>query len=442
MSFTDRFSDGLSIVAEKVDDNKYLNSLKNAFTYYLPFILVGSFASLFKSLISSEDSGLARWVPWLANLDDAFTAMNFATMTFMTVPIVFLLGWQLAKRNGTPEHATAVLAVVSYVYVVPHSVQALLADGTEGGTVSGLGEGALGAQGLFIGIIWTIAVTELFHWLLSIDRLRIRMPDSVPPAISQSFNALIPVLLTLTGSAVAGLLFQLATGSALNEWVYEVLQRPLEVVFQSSAGIILMALFAQLFWFLGIHGGLVISPIRNPLMASGIAANIAAVNAGGDPTQPLTYGFWVTFIVLGGAGGTLGLCLVGMVMSRQSDLRAISRIALVPGICGISEPMVFGVPLLLNPLYAIPFILNAGVSAAIALAATSIGFIQPNTVDVPFGVPIFINGFIGFGWQGVVVQAVILVATTLTWIPFVKIDDRRAAREATASEALAQGAAA
>ncbi|WP_103063462.1 PTS sugar transporter subunit IIC [Actinomyces qiguomingii] len=436
-SLSDRFSDGLTSIAEKVDDNKYLNSLKNSFSYFLPFILVGSFASLLRTLVSSQETGLARWVPALASLDGAFTAMNFATMSFMTIPIVILLGWQLAKRNGTPTQATAVLCVAAYVTVVPHSVQALLEDGSDGGTAAGLGDGALGAQGLFIGIIWTVAITELFRWLSGIKALRITMPDSVPPAITQSFNSLIPVFLILTFSAVFGVLFRLGTGSYLNEWVYAVLQHPLESIFQSTAGIILMAVFAQLFWFLGIHGGLVISPIRNPLFATAIAANIAAVNAGAQPTQPLTYGFWVTFIVLGGAGGILGLTIVGALISKQEDLRMISRLGFVPAVCGISEPLVFGVPLVLNPLYAIPFIFNTGISAAIALGAMNLGFIQANTVDVPFGVPIFINGFIGFGWQGIVVQAVILAATTLMWLPFVAIDDRRAAKEALKEDSAA-----
>ena len=122
--FSEKFTDGLALVAEKVDDNKYLGSLKNAFTYFLPFILVGSFATLLNTLIASPTTGLAIWVPWLANLAPAFTAMNFATLSFMTIPIVFLLAMQLGKRNKTPEFATGVLAVTAYIAIVPQAVTA------------------------------------------------------------------------------------------------------------------------------------------------------------------------------------------------------------------------------------------------------------------------------------------------------------------------------
>ncbi|MEL4506389.1 PTS transporter subunit EIIC [Luteococcus sp. H138] len=389
----EKFTDGLATVAEKVDDNKYLSSLKNAFTFYLPFILVGSFATLLTTLISSPQTGLAKWVPWLAKLGPAFSGINFATMSFMTIPIVFILGMQFAKRNKTPELATGALSVVAYITVVPQVVTGLVQN-ADPVTTPGLAVGALGAQGLFVGVLWTIVITELFRFLAKVKWLQIKMPPSVPPAVTQSFNSLLPIFIILVFSSVFGVLFKLATGSYLNEFIYKALQAPLEVLFQTSAGVVLMVIVAQLFWFLGIHGGLVVSPIRNPLFASAIAANVAAANAGEQPTQILTYGFWQAFAVLGGAGCTLSLIFAALLVSKQDDLKAISKIGFLPGICGISEPMVFGVPLLLNPIYAIPFIGNAAVASGIGVAAIKLGFIHANTVDVPFGVPIFLNGFI------------------------------------------------
>lgn len=429
-SFGERFSESLSTVAEKVEENKYLNSLKNAFAYYLPFILVGSFATLLNTLISSKTTGLAIWVPALAELGPGFTALNFATMSFMTIPIVFLLGLLLGRRNGTQEYATAALAVVAYITVVPQVVTAAVTDQPDLTTsAAGVPAAALGAQGLFVGILWTIVITELFRWLASVDALRIKMPASVPPAVSSSFSNLLPVFIVLVFSAIFGILFRMLTGAYLNEWIYKVLQAPLEVIFQSTAGIVIMLMTAQLFWFLGIHGGLVISPIRNPLMAAGIATNVALHNAGDAPTQILTFGFWLVFGVVGGAGMTLGLNIAGMLFSSQQDLKLVCRLGLLPGLFSISEPMVFGVPLVLNPVYVIPFIGNAGISGFIGVMAHQIGFVTPNVVDVPFGLPILLNAFISYGWQGIVVQAIIIVVCTLTWIPFVKIDDRRARRE-------------
>lgn len=114
--------DALITVAEKIDDNKYLQAIKNAFTAYMPFIIVGSFGTLFTALISSPKTGLAQWIPALESLSGAFSAMNFATMTFMTVPIIFLIAMYLARFNKTPEYLTGVVAVASYISVVPHSI--------------------------------------------------------------------------------------------------------------------------------------------------------------------------------------------------------------------------------------------------------------------------------------------------------------------------------
>ena len=109
----------------------------------------------------------------------------------------------------------------------------------------------------------------------------------------------------------------------------------------------------------GYHGGLVVEPIRSPLSAAALAANIAAVEAGLEATQPLTRGLWTVFVVVGGAGLTLSLIFAILLFSKRQDHRAIAKLSLLPGICGIGEPMVFGLPLVLNPTFAIPFILNS-----------------------------------------------------------------------------------
>lgn len=424
------FEDVLLTVAEKVDDNKYLASVKNTFTVFMPFIIVGSFAVLFKVMISSSKTGLAQWIPILEKLAPAFTAINFATLGVMTIPIVFLVAMYLAKFNKVPEYISGIVAVAAYISVVPHTVVITIDEVT--GTAAGIPSAALGAQGLFMGMILTIVVIQFFSKLVKIEKLKIKMPASVPAGIAVSFNTMIPILITLTVTSVLGGLFYNFTGSYLNEWVYKVMQSPLEIIFQSPAGIIAIVIISQLFWLLGIHGGLVISPIRNPLIAAAVAANIAAVNAGEVATQPVTYGFWLNFIVIGGAGMVLSLIIAIFLFSKRDDHRMIAKLGFFPSLFGISEPIVFGLPLVLNPTFAIPFIFNSAISCGIALFATRIGFMVCNTIDTPFGVPIIIGPFIGHGWQGVVVQTISIVVCIFTWMPFVLIANRQSKREAKA----------
>lgn len=428
MGFKDKMEDRLMDIADFVDNNVYLSSIKNAFTDYVPFIIVGSFGTLLGSLISNERTGLAQWIPALKNLAPAFSAMSFAAVSCMTIPVIFLIALHLARAKKMPEFLTAILCVIAYFSMVPNVVTVVIEEVS--GTASGLGGGVLGAQGLFIGMLTAVLITNLFQKLTSIEKLKIKMPDSVPQGIAVSFNILIPVFVIITLTSIFGALFHLATGSYINEFIYDIIQAPLSAIVQTTPGIIIMALACQLFWFLGIHGGLVVEPIRSPLSAAALAANIAAVEAGQAATQPLTRGLWTVFIVVGGAGLTLSLIFAILMFSRRQDHRAIAKLSLLPGICGIGEPMVFGLPLVLNPVFAVPFILNSGIAAAIALGAIKIGFISCSTVDAPFGLPLFINAALSYGWRGAIVQLVILVVGTLIWIPFVLMSNRMAEKAA------------
>lgn len=428
MKFSEKFQDTLLDIAEKVDGNQYLTAIKNAFTTYMPFLIVGSFASLFNYLICSTSIGLAALIPAAASLSPAFTAINFATVTFMAIPVVFLISMNLAKGDKIPVQIAGLVGICSYICVVPQTVT--VAIDAVSGSAAGLASTVVGAQGLFIGMIMAIVSEKLFARLMKIEKIKIKMPASVPAAISQSFNTLIPMMITMVIVAIVGVVFRIITGSYLNEWIYSAIQAPLEAIFQSPAGIIGIVIISQLFWFLGIHGGLIISPIRNPLMAAALAANTAAVAAGGVATQPVTMGFWCWFVVMGGAGMVLSLIIAVLIFSKRDDHRMIAKLGLVPAICGISEPVVFGLPLVLNPTFAIPFIFNSGIATAIALFFTNIGFLPCNVVDAPFGLPILIGAFIGHGWQGVVVELIILVVTTLIWVPFVLIANNQAKKEA------------
>src|SRR5699024_3119413 len=234
----------------------------------------------------------------------------------------------------------------------------------------------------------------------------------------------IPIAITLILTSVLGQLFAQATGSYLNEYIYAIIQAPLEAIVQTPAGIIILVVLAQMFWLVGIHGGLIVSPVRNPLLIAALADNINTLNAGGVPSNPVTLGFWNVFMVVGGAGLTFSLVIALLLFSKNEDSKAIAKISLVPGIFGISEPIVFGLPLVLNPTFAIPFVFSSGIGTAIGLFANSLGFITPNTVDVPFGLPIGLGAFLGYGWSGVIVQLIIVAVGVLCYIPFVLAENR------------------
>lgn len=424
----DKLQNVLLSISSKVETNKYLGSIKEAFTMFVPFIIVGSFGSMLNILVSGAN-GLAQWVPWLSNLSPAFTAINFVTISCMSLPIAFLIGYKLAEKENLPQLESGLIGLLSYLAVCPNTISTVVEGLKDPVVVNGLGAGVIGAQGLFVSMIMSMVAVKFFGLLTNIDAIKIKMPDSVPTGIARSFNILIPIFIIITAFSVGGCLFNTFTGNYLNVWIYNIIQLPLQALANTTGGILVLALVNQLFWFLGIHGGMVIEGVRGPLSAAGLAENISAVQAGGVATNILTRGFWTSFVVVGGGGITLSLLIAIFIFSKREDHKSIAKFSLIPGICGINEPVVFGLPLVLNPIFAIPFILNSVIAAFIAVVATNIGFLTCGVLDCPPGLPVFVTGFISYGIHGIIVQAIILIITFIIWVPFVLMSNKQAKLE-------------
>ena len=420
----DKLQNVLLSISSKVEKNKYLGSIKEAFTMFVPFIIVGSFGSMLNILVAGAN-GLAKWVPWLSKLSPAFTTINFVTISCMSLPIAFLIGYKLAEKEQVPQLESGLIGLLSYLAVCPNTISTVVEGLKDPVVSSGLGSGVIGAQGLFVSMIMSILAVKLFKVLTNIDAIKIKMPDSVPTGIARSFNILIPIFIIITVFSVAGCLFNAYTGNYINVWIYNIIQVPLQALANTTVGIVILSLVNQIFWFLGIHGGMVIEGVRGPLSAAGIAENISAVQAGGVATNILTRGFWTSFVVVGGGGITLSLLIAIFIFSKREDHKSIAKFSLIPGICGINEPVVFGLPLVLNPIFAIPFIINSAIAALIAIGATNIGFITCGILDCPPGLPVFITGFISYGFNGIIVQAIILAVTFVIWIPFVLLSNKQ-----------------
>lgn len=424
----DKLQNVLLSISSKVETNKYLGSIKEAFTMFVPFIIVGSFGSMLNILVSGAN-GLAQWVPWLSNLSPAFTAINFVTISCMSLPIAFLIGYKLAEKENLPQLESGLIGLLSYLAVCPNTISTVVEGLKDPVVVNGLGAGVIGAQGLFVSMIMSMVAVKFFGLLTNIDAIKIKMPDSVPTGIARSFNILIPIFIIITAFSVGGCLFNTFTGNYLNVWIYNIIQLPLQALANTTGGILVLALANQLFWFLGIHGGMVIEGVRGPLSAAGLAENISAVQAGGVATNILTRGFWTSFVVVGGGGIPLSLLIAIFIFSKREDHKSIAKFSLIPGICGINEPVVFGLPLVLNPIFAIPFILNSVIAAFIAVVATNIGFLTCGVLDCPPGLPVFVTGFISYGIHGIIVQAIILIVTFIIWVPFVLMSNKQAKLE-------------
>lgn len=342
-ALVDKISKLLMPFAKFMNTNKYITTIRDTFVLYMPFIMVGSFASLFSSLLCSDTIGLAAIdiFSWLTLLQPAFNALNFATISCMSLIIVAILGGLLGKKNGMKSYTAAGIAFCCYISLIPQEVQATI-DEASAIVSNTLSASSFNAQGLFLAIFVAIISVELFSFLMKFEKIKIKMPKEVPEGISSSFNAIIPAAIVLFLMAIIGGMFKSGTGYYINEWFYNVLQAPFHSITETPLGLIIIVFMTQILWWFGIHGGMVMSSVTEGLMIAGLAANIEAVNSGAVATHWFTKAFNVTFLAAGGSGIVISLLVCLILFSKRDEYKQISKACLIPALFSISEPAAWG----------------------------------------------------------------------------------------------------
>ena len=286
----------------------------------------------------------------------------------------------------------------------------------------------MGAQGLFVAILVGLLVGEAVPALAKNEKLRIKMPDSVPPAVAQSFNLVIPIIIVFMVSGILSFLFNSFTEGGIQYIIYNSIQVPFRSLGNNIFTVLIFALAQQFLWILGIHGPNTLSAIRSVMFAEQGVANLAYYGTTGTTVGcpfPLT---WASindaFGNTGGSGATLGLIIAIFLVARKDKTQmTIGKLALAPGLFNINEPLMFGLPIVMNPIYAIPFIATPLVCNIIGYLCTIVfQIIPPVTLDVGWTTPGFLIPFLGSGGHNVlslVVGVLCVVVSTLIYMPFV-----------------------
>ncbi|MCS3407335.1 PTS sugar transporter subunit IIC [Serratia sp. AKBS12] len=429
MSFRDRLIDSLGAFANKFNSYRYIMAIKASFITLMPVIIVGAFSVLISNMVMDPKNGLASFAmfSFLADFKPIMSSINYATLSFLNIGAVFLIGIELGKINGSRSLFPGLLAVICFIAVTPTTVE-LMVNNQMQVVKDVLAKQFSDTRSLFLGMFIAILSVELYSRLETLDRLKIKMPESVPPNVSASFSALIPAIITVVAIATFGFAFHRVTGIYLYDAVYQVVQQPLETVVQSLPGILILMFVAQLFWVIGIHGNQMVKPIREPLLLGAIMVNMTAFEQGKEIPNIITMPFWDVYMSIGGSGITLGLLFAVMIATKRKEMREISKLSLGPSFFNINEPVIFGMPIMLNPILAIPFIITPLITGTIGYFATSIGFAGKAVVMVPWTTPPIINAWLSTaGSMGAVVtQLICIVVATLIYLPFVKVAARRA----------------
>ncbi len=439
---SEQLTEKLLMIANKVASQKHMCAIKNAFTTLIPVIITGSFCTLITNVVcATEGNGLSvgklPGMQWLAMFTDWFNAANYATLNFFTVAAVVLIGLELGKLNNIKGYMPGIVALCSFVSCLPTFVEVTQNDAVI--KVSGvLGKDYTASRGLFLGIIIALISVEIYTKLVKSGIMKISMPESVPSNVSESFNVLFPSMATVLICALFNFITTKCIGMSLYQIIYTFLQTPLEKVMQGLPGLLVLMFVAQAFWCIGIHGNQIIKPVRDPLLNAAILANTEMVAQGiTDPSRLniINMSFWDTYMSLGGSGCTIGLLIAIFLLSKRSDYRAIAKLEVAPAIFEINEPMTFGLPIVLNPLLVVPFILTPLITGTFAYFMTRIGFAGVCVYAMPWTTPPILSALLSTGGSvgAVITQIVCIVMSVVIYAPFVMLANK--AKDAAADSA-------
>lgn len=410
--------DNLMPVLGKLAQNIYLQSIRDAFCIFaLPLIISGSIFLIIANPPTALGWGVINaWnnaiTPIQSNIMIGFN-LSFG---IMAVAVAFGTAYSLASRWDMDEALCGMLSLVCFLIVCfPASDISKVPFGDI--------LNYLGGQGLFIAIIWGILTTFIVK-IFTKKGLVIKMPAGVPPYVVRTFSALVPFFIMITLSWALEWIVWANLHITLPQLVLEVF-KPLVAVSNSYPAALIEIVLMMLLWSLGIHGMNVVSSVAYPFWTAQLAANTAARSAGTPLHGIITEPFFHMFTHIGGSGLTWPLVIM-FLFSASKQLKSIGKIEFIPAIFNINEPIMFGAPLVLNPIMFIPFILSPAVAVTVNYIAFYSGIVPKIVMQPPFTVPVFFGGIIATGgyWQGAALQLVNLILSALIYFPFFKLFEK------------------
>lgn len=409
-------------VAAKISGNKYLLAMRDAFSTILPFMIVGSIFGIISWVVLDPtgtimgESGMNLGFMITGLTGDEYMSSGFVdalakgqalcslvtTIGFdlFSLLLVLSFSYKLGAIWGGDKFTTALAGAAAFFIVTPQSI----------GETSGFATAYFGNKAVLTAILVSTISSWLFIKLSKNEKLVIKMPPSVPPAVSKSFAALIPVGITLGIFAVFSAVLIWTKQPALNDLIYMAIQAPLMGFSQGIGFALLYQVIVWFFWWFGIHGHNVTAAIQNSIY---MPAQLA--NQTGEASYIFSNGFFEA-----GLMHVMGLVIAILIFSKKEDLKAVTKVGAPGMIFNIQEPLAFGLPIVLNPMLLIPYILAPLANTIIGWIAISSGIFPVFRFVVPWTMPLFFGGLIGTGSiMGGLLQLIWLAADIVIYAPFV-----------------------
>lgn len=417
-------------LAAKLNSQRHVVAVRDAFILAFPLTMAGSlillvnFAILDPGGFVAQVLQLERFFPNLAEAQQIFAPVVVGTTNIMSIFVVYLIGRNIALSHKQDELLAGLTAIGTF-FILYNPAEVF--EETEYMVTQ-----YLGAEGLFVAMIVGLLVGELFSRFAATDRLKITMPEQVPSNVARSFSVVIPIILVLVIFSILNYLIILVAPDGLNELIFRVIQTPLQNMGGNIFAVLTFALISNLLWVMGIHGPNTIAAVRDPIFAPMGLENLDYVAEHGTTwgvPYPIQWGSMNDgFGNYGGSGMTLGLVIAILIVSKRADYKKLAKLSLAPGLFNINEPMVFGLPIVLNPILIIPFVLTPMVNIMIGYFFTVTELIPPIGYTVPWTTPGPLIPFLGAGGSvaGLLVGLLCLVVSVFCYMPFVIAANRAA----------------
>lgn len=325
----------------------------------------------------------------------------------------------LEQANGATFNISAMIAVlgISYNYIKLEGQEPL-------------------SGAIIVGLI----VGSVYCWFLKKD-IRIKMPAGVPEGVSNAFSALIPGAVIVVGATVIHGICSMGFHTTAMELIYNVIQTPLQGMTDSIGSALLMCFLTPFLWFFGVHGSTIVGGIMTGILQANSLENQALIDQGIELTVEngghiVTMQFFDQFINVTGAGLTIGLVIYMFFMAKSKQMKTLGRLEMVPALFNINEPVLFGLPIVMNPVLAFPFIAMPVISCILQYAALYTGLCPLyGATQVPWTCPPIISGFLIGGWRTALLQLVIFIISFFVYLPFAKrVDKLNLVKEAEAEK--------
>ena len=412
-------------VAGKLGTNRYLKAISSGFIAIMAATIVGSIFTLIGNL------PFTGWTTWLAStgLNKILALPGQCTTDLIAVYAVFFIAYNLAQTFEVDGEGAGLAALVSF-FVVTRRATYFASAAEDAAAVSALSTGFLGAKGLFTAMIVALIGARIYVFIVKKGWV-IKLPDSVPPNVAGSFNALIPSFFVVVVFLLVAMGMSFTSYGDLHTMIFTVIQSNLmRFMGDNIFSWLFFNFMTNILWFFGLHGGNIVGSITNPVYTPLALENLAAFEAG-EKVMPyiITGSFGKTF-TFGGVGSMFGLAILMTFFAKSKQYKMLGKLSLPTTFFFINEPLLFGIPVVLNPLFFLPLMFTTPLLGTLTYFMMKIGIVPiPHGIQLPWTMPPVFNGFLQAGIGLAIWEVLMVLASMVIYYPFFKMGDKQALAE-------------